>query len=290
MSEMENFSSINQIQQALSTAKTIFIVLPRELNQDKIASALSLYLSFKKIGKEVSIFCSRSMIVEYSFLVGVDKIGKKPEGKNLIISFAYLEDSIEKVSYNIEKQKFNLIIQSKAGFPPLSNESVKYSYSGVHAELIFTIGAQSLENLGEIYEEDKELFEQGVLVNIDIDSKNSNFGKINLIEEGAASYSEVTVSLLSRLRLPFDVDVASNLLSGIEEATGTFSSPKTGADTFEAAASCLRAGAQRRSKMSKGAFSTTPKIEPKTEKKTPDLSIPSPDWLAPKIYKGNTLI
>lgn len=290
---MENKFDFTPVQGALTTAQSIFVVLPQKLNQDKVAAALSLFLSLQKAGKQVFVFCSRTMTVEYSSLVGVDRIANKIKGKNLVISFDYLEDSIEKVSYNIENNKFNLVVQPKEGFPPLSTEKVKYTYSGSQADLIFVIGASSFKDLGEIYFENKELFKEGKTVNLNICSGNIQLGKINLVDLNAASFSEVVADLLSRLRLPVNTDIASNLLAGIETATNTFSSPRVGPKTFEAAAFCLRAGARK--KQEKVQLNPMPteisaQKSPEEAERKEEKEKPSSDWLEPKIYKGNTLV
>lgn len=295
MVDQNLFSSVRE---SLATAQAVFILLPEKPNLDKIAASLALFLSLKKAGKQATIACPASMTVEFSDLVGVNQVQTRLGGRDLTISFDYIEDSIEKVSYNIENNKFNLVIQPKMGFPPLSKDKVNYSYSGGEADLIFTIGAQNLKDLGKLYQDSKSIFEKKLVVDIDVNSANSRFGKVNLIDPAASSCSEIITSLISRLGLPVDQDIANNLFLGINRATRGFSSPKVGAATFEAAAFCLRAGARR----------TAPRRRPerRPKKKVPlklmptEVSAakkpeeakekPSPDWLEPKIYKGNTKI
>lgn len=237
----------DQLSSKLGSAQSVLVILPRSPNYDQVAAGLALFLSLGKSKKQVSIVSPQEMTVEFSSLVGVDRIKTKPEGRNLVVSFDYVEDAVEKVSYNIEGGKFNLTVQPKNGFPPLSVENVQYSYSGDQADLIFTI------NGGETEKENV----------------------VPLTTNGAASISDKIANLISQLNLPIDADIATNLLLGIENATRGFSSPTTNADTFEATAFCLRAGGRRKSMPSPA------KPAPKT---------PSPDWLEPKIYKGNTQI
>jgi hypothetical protein len=290
---MEQFDRFSSIKESLSTAQSILIALPKNPNYDRVAAGLALYLSLKKAGRQVSIASPEQMTVEFSSLVGVDKIKTKPEGKNLTISFDYLEDSIEKVSYNIEGGKFNLVIQPKEGFPPLSSDKVEYSYSGGQADLVLTIGVRSIEDLGALYKDNQGLFDKAKIIDISIEEE--------------ASLSEKITQLIADLRLPADVDIVSNLLGGIERATGNFSSPKTNAGTFEAAAFCLRIGARRITRRFPGPPKPKPKVplEPmpagvsatKSPEESPEeptgeipQQTPSPDWLEPKIYKGNTRV
>lgn len=285
---MDKYLDFKQVQDALSAAQDIFVVFPQKLSLDKIAAGLSLSLSLAKIGKKTNCFCSWPMTVEYSSLVGVDKIARELGGKNLTVSFDYIEDSIEKVSYNIENNRFNLVIQPKEGHPPLSSEKVVYSYSGNQADLIFVIGALSLEELGDMYEKNRDLFDKGNTINIDINTDSSKYAKVNLVDGEAASYSELIANLINRLKLPANEDIAGNLLKGIEEATDIFSSPNVGAGTFEAAAFCLRAGARRKTKVKVDLKPMPEEISAEKPPKKEDK--PSADWLEPKIYKGTTLV
>lgn len=258
---MQNPKEGSLLQNKLSPARSILILLSQDPSYDEVAAGLAFFLSLTKSKKQVSIVSPSEMTVEFSSLVGVDKIRTRVEGRNLLVSFDYVEESVEKVSYNIENGKFNLVIQSKEGFPPLSAESVQYSSNGGQADLVITIGIETVENLGTFYKDNPGLFEEGKVVAINID--------------GAASVSEKIAGLISQSGLPIDTDIATNLIRGIESATKSFSQASAGPDTFEAAAFCLRAGGKR---------------GPATAVAKTVSQKPSPDWLEPKIYKGNTQI
>jgi len=293
----------SKLRAPLSTAQEIFIFLPPEPSFDQVASSLALFLSLKKSGKQLSLICPTPMRVGYSDLVGIDQIRTKLAGRNLMVSFDYLEDSIEKVSYHIEENKFNLVIQPKVGFPPLSSEKVSYSYSGGQADLIFTFGVRDLERLRSLYQDSKTLFKQEKIVDIDLVPKSKRFAQIEIILT-ASSFSEIVACLTSQLRLPIDQDSATNLLMGMQKATHSFSSSQTTAATFEAAAFCLRAGAKRsfirpRSVSKKRSIPLEPMPTTVSARKKPEKILiqeeekekkPSPDWLEPKIYKGNAKI
>lgn len=287
MIDQNFFSSVREF---LVSAQTVYILLPQNPNLDKVAASLALFLSLKKSGKQTIIACPTEMTVGFSALVGVDKVQRKLAGRNLTISFDYVEDSIEKVSYNIENNKFNLVVQPKAGFPPLSTEKISYSYSGGEADLVFTVGVQNLKNLGELYQGSKSFSEKQTIVDLDINPANDKFGKVNLIDPAASSCSEIVTHLISRLGLAKDEDIASNLLFGLEKATRSFSSPRVGVGTFEAAAFCLRAGARRATPQKpKEKQKKKVSLQPMPTKVSEEKKPPS-DWFEPKIYKGNTRV
>ncbi len=292
----------SRIQSALATAQSIFIALPQNPSFDKVAAGLGLYLSLVKAKKSVEIGSPTEMRVEFSSLVGVDKIKNSFQGgkDSLVISFDYVEDAIEKVSYNIENNKFNLVVKPRIGHPPLDSEKVEYTYSGGKVDLIFTIGANSLESLGSIYKGNREAFKESQIINLDNDPRNQEYGQLNLIDPRTASLSEKITGLIVQMRLPADSDIGSNLLSGIERATNRFSSSKVEASTFEAAAFCLKIGARREAKkpsvkIPKRKLPLKPMPAEVSAKKKPveeeeEEEKPKPDWLEPKIFKGETRV
>lgn len=243
-----NPEQVNQARSILGNSKNILLAIPVDPSIDNVASALALYLSLSAAGKQVSIITPTEITVQFNHLIGVDKISTSftaQNGKNLIISFPYTEGSIEKVSYNIENETFNLVIEPREGYPSVLPEMMKYNFSGGNYDTIVTIGAANIEELGQIYSNNQNLFNEKQVINIDDDIANSNFGKINLIDSKIASLSELVLGLIDQMNLPVEADIATNLLTGLTAQTNNFSSPKTTATTFETAAMLLKFGAQK---------------------------------------------
>lgn len=239
---------IREIQTLLDGAKEVLIALPKSPNLDKVATALSLFLALSSKGKQVKAVCSNPMTVEFNQLVGVDKITSVVNGgngRNLIISFPYQEGSIEKVSYNIENNTFNLVIEPREGYPMITPDVIRYCFGGGNIDLIITIGAASLTDLDSIYQAGQDLFSSKPIVNIDSQNHNQRFGKINIIDPNISSVSELVLYLFSQLNFQIDPDIATNLLSGITSGSQNFTSKETSITTFEAASMCLRNGAKR---------------------------------------------
>lgn len=239
---------INQARTILESAKAIVIALPQSPTLDSVASALSLYLALSGSGKQVNVVCPTQMTVEFNHLVGVDKVGTAingSSGKNLVIAFPYQEGSIEKVSYNIENDTFNLVIEPRENYPVITPEMINYSYSGGNIDLIITISTPRLTDLGTLYNNSQSLFNQKPVINIDYRSQNIMYGKVNIVDPTVSSSSELTTSLLSQLGFSIDADIATNLYVGIASGSQNFTSPATSAFTFETAAICLRNGAKK---------------------------------------------
>lgn len=265
-----------EIQRFLGPAQNILICLPKSITLDQAAAGLSLFLSLGKARKNVNIVSAEPMTVGFSHLVGLDKVADKISGVNLVLTIDAPIENIDKVSTQDDGKHLSLVIAPKTGMPPITSEQVIFNQGGTGADLVITVGARRLEGLGKIYLENQGIFQEKPIINIDNNSQNSNFGRLNIIDPDASSCSEMVASLISGMGFPADEDIGSNLLLGLKEETRNFQIEKVSADTFEAAAFCLRAGGRRE-------VVSPPKEEKKTQAATPS------DWLEPKIYKGSTL-
>lgn len=240
-------SSISELKTLLGGAKSVAVLLPQEPSVDAVSSALSLYLALSIQGKQISVVCPTPMTVEFNRLVGVDKITgnlNSGEGKNLVIAFPYEEGSIEKVSYNIDAGYFNLVIEPREGYPLITPDMLKYSSGGGSIDLIITVGTPSLESLGSVYQNNQNQFNEKTVINIDVNSLNQNFGKVNIVDQNFSSVSEFMFSIFSQMGYQPDPDVGTNILAGIVGATNNFTAPSTTPATFETVANLMRIGAR----------------------------------------------
>lgn len=285
-----------RLQSLLREAKNILIVVKSTEDFDYVASGIALYLSLLQRGKQVQIASPDKITVAQSDLIGIDKItndlGKG--GRNLVISFPYVEGAVEKVSYTIENNRFNLVIEPKTEAELLNKDQVEFTRSGEGAisfDLILAVGIASYEELGKFNATHKKLFAQKttVVINNRQDTQNE-FGKLHIVNPSSVSVSEIVAILLSRMNYPMDTDICNNLLKGIKEKTNNFSQGAT-ADTFEAAAACMR--------KSSAVSAEEPRFNPAFDRNTQpfmpqqnpvsqfnDSQKAPPDWLKPKIFRS----
>ncbi len=246
---MQNFPQTKQpdIKQVLDGSREVLISLPRNPDFDAVASGLALYLALSSSGKHATIVSPTQMTVEFNHLIGVDKVGASLSngGRNLVVSFPYQEGSIEKVSYNIENDTFNLVIEPREGYPTITPDKLSYSYGGGSFDTIFVIKSPSLNDLDSIYSQNQNLFNEKTVVNIDNNPGNQQYGKLNFVNQNASSVSEIVTNLLSSWGIRLDPDIATNLLAGVTAGSNNFSSPLSGVTAFEAATICMKNGARR---------------------------------------------
>lgn len=284
-----------ELEESVNSAHAILIVTGKSPTTDNLAASLALYLALSQAGKTVTIACPDTPTVEFGNLFGVDRITNELGSKNFIISLDYKEGAVEKVSYNIEGNKFNLVIQPKTGSQPFTEEMVHFSHSGTSADIIFVVGCQRLEDLDKLYTQEQEIYSKTTIINIDTTSNNGSFGKINIVDPTASSTSEIIAHILKTLNISIDQDCATNILTGIIWATDRFSKGKIQPETFEVSAMCLRMGAKLPGWKDTKAGQQTPLINTsitniiQKDEKEKKPKTPPTDWLEPKIYKGSTL-
>lgn len=245
-------NQIAELKNLLPNAKNILIALPVGVDIDKFAAGLALFLAFEQQGKQVQIVSEDTIRVAQANLFGVDHIKNtisSGSGGDLTIVLEGVVSNgsvpaLEKLDWFPEGSNLNLVFHTLPGqtFKP-ANITPKYGASGGF-DIIFTIGAASLDALGSIYSTNSQAF-SGHIVNIDSQAGNTNFGRINIVDSNTSSISEIMTDLIPSLSLPFDSDIASNLLAGIFDATANLSNQKVGADTYLAVASCLRVGGRK---------------------------------------------
>jgi nanoRNase/pAp phosphatase (c-di-AMP/oligoRNAs hydrolase) len=227
----------NQLKDLINQAKKILVVTQKDPSFDGFAAALGLYHVLSSLKKEVVLACAGEAPPGISSLPGSEKFVTSVGPRNLVISFDYAEGSIEKVSYNIEGNRFNLVISPRDGV--VNPDQIQYSYSGSNFDLIFILDTPSLANLGKLYEQERYLYSSAPTINVDRHDSNTQFGKINLLDPSASSVSEILASLAKIMGVNCNEAAANCWLSGIKVATNNFSQAVS-AETFEAAATCAR--------------------------------------------------
>lgn len=295
---------ISRINEIIAKSKMGAILLPLNPSIDTVAAATALYLILTKKGLVISLVCSTK--IDYD-LIGVDKIQSSPNapGDNLVISFPYVEGAINKIDYFIDNETFNLVITPRAGAKKLDYNQVKFSYSGGNFDFVIVLDTPTLNSLGELYQNNIQLFQGREIINIDRHFTNTSFGTVNIVKKDVASLSELIYQIIKQNQLEIDKDIATNLYSGIAAATNNFTSYSTNADTFQTIAELLRAGAIKKlikkPTPTQSFTSPQPIIAPRETQKTiaiedvekekkQDEPIAPSDWLKPKIFKGSGLI
>lgn len=303
------------------------IMVGESYGTDEMGAALSIYLTLKSLGKDVSIVATKAPTVEVSSLIGIDQVKERftSQSGDLVVSFPYREDEIGKVSYTLENGLLNIIVKPKEGGLSFGEKDVLFKRTGDTPTVLFTIGVKRLSEVSRVLR--IEDLKDTTIVNIDRPGNNEGFGDVVMISQNTSSVSEQVANMLLSQGFPIDSDISQNLMSGIISATGNFQSPRTSSIAFEMAGLLMRNGARRemqrqertdfRDPRSFGQARPTRPFSPRFQQGNPVSSQfnpnvqnqqksttevnreqgkinqeagqdAPPDWLAPKIFKGST--
>lgn len=315
---MDNLT-FSKIKESLEKHNSIAVVTRKDPTVDEMAGALSLYLSIKQVGKNVTIATPSQPLVEVSSLVGIDEVRTNlgAADGDLVVSFPYREGEIEKVSYTRDDNYLNIVVKAGEKGLNFSEKDVLFTRGSQAPELLFIIGSPRVSDLGKLF--DTQALKDTLVVNIDNKAENQGYGDILMVSTRLSSISEAVANLIISVGLKMDLDIAQNLMMGIAVSTNNFQSETVSPLAFEMAGILLRQGAIRpQSQASKGKLNTSSfddseeslqfkpqpqakskrveirKQEDVQEEEEPEdekdntLQSPPDDWLEPKIYKGST--
>jgi len=233
-----------QTQDKIGKSEKICIAISPKLGFDGLASGLALYLSLAKLGKSPQILAKSPSVGEALKLYGVGKIGNVTENKrNLVISIQNASTNVDKVTYALEGSSLKIVVHAIPNALGISQSDVSFSKEASNPELVISIGHNSFEDLKSDFTHEQTFNSKVFVISINKTQLNQNFAQINILEEGAASVSEVVTRLLQELALPVDEDIAFNLYSGISFSTQNFSPALTNPTSFEAAQWLIKFGA-----------------------------------------------
>lgn len=239
---------LSALANVLPSAHNVICFLHPQTTYDAVAAALALKLALAVSGKDCQVICEEPMRVEYNALVDIDQVTARAGNRDLVLSFAYNENQVDKVSYNVDEtqQRFELVISPKSGHPALDPSTVQFHHAGMAADVIFLFGYHAMDELGVYYQQEKNIIDSAYTVAI-TQAKVPAFAKLHLqLQPDQLSYAELIYFLARQFNLgEIKDDIASNLLSGIEYATDRFQQPTILPRTFETCAYLMRQGAHR---------------------------------------------
>lgn len=270
--------SLDQIRQLISQNQRVGILLG-DTSFDAVAAGTSLALSLEKAGKKVKVFASSEPVGEAVEIAGTEKISIGINQQNMIISFDYPLDHIEKVSSNQEGGRLNLVVKIKEGADPIRKNQVKIYPQEDAPEVGFIFGDETrFANIEKWLNKDRRW------VWITDKPGEKEWAKETLYEPGA-SLSEISARIIQGLGLPMDKNIGRNLYFGIKKATNSFENIAS-YKTLETAALCFRMFERENSAQKGVSVFDAPPIKEVEGKEGGVFG--SSDLPTPKIFKGST--
>lgn len=246
---MTDLTPKQQTLEQIKAAHQILLLTHKQPDGDALGSLLALGRALEKLGKKVTIVVPDVIAQLYRFLPGIE--GIVPDltgGGEGLITIALADGGVKKLGYKEELENKRLLIMVTPEKGVIRPEDVTVETGSYAIELIIALDCNSLDRLGDFYNDHPPIFYETPLINIDHHPDNEQFGTVNWVDVTATSTAEIMVSLLEALGRDtslFDPDVATNLLTGITTDTGSFQNTNTTPKSLTVAAQLVAMGARQ---------------------------------------------
>jgi nanoRNase/pAp phosphatase (c-di-AMP/oligoRNAs hydrolase) len=243
--------SVQMASQLLSYAKDVGVVIPSYPDVDMVSAASAVAVSLKKIGKNVTIV-SPTPVDPAKVFSGLKReevpqilvdtarqIATNFDQKQLVLTVDYIEGSFSKG--NIEKADDGLMLKLVKGEngKPINPINIDTKVISCMPSVFITIAVDNLANLDSLYRDNEAKFKSTPVINITT-RKDATFGKVNLTDPKATSFSEMATLFLYDLRFMLDKERAEMLKLGMEKKTNGLDKQFHTANLLEATSICLR--------------------------------------------------
>ncbi|MBT4917613.1 bifunctional oligoribonuclease/PAP phosphatase NrnA [Candidatus Peregrinibacteria bacterium] len=237
-----------QVVDLIKRSSKVLIMPSSPPDGDSIGSAIALYLALKKLQKEVTVVCYEDVPEVLTFLPNTKIVGDKMSSSKDFVITLDSKARIESIKTEQEGNKINIIITPAEG--SVKEQEINFNKGKVEYDLIITVDCAELTQLGDLYENNIELFHQVPVINIDHHVSNAHFGKINYVDIMSSSTTELLFPILEELAKEegvdiIDEDIATLLLTGIITDTGSFQNANTSPKSFAKAAQLISHGARQ---------------------------------------------
>ena len=228
----------NQAKNLIGKSQNILIATSQETQGDSLSSALALFFTLKKIGKNANILTEK-IPEKFQFLTNLFS----PSSQDFVISIDGSEKEISEMRY--EKNEKGLKIYLSLNQGEINERDVSFSSFSKNPDLLIILGVRSLEALGNFFSQNARTFYKTPILNIDNQPSNENFGEVNLVEttNSLAEISTNLIRLLDSQEELLDGNIATCLLTGIVWASQNFRNSRTKPETFETSAYLIGKGA-----------------------------------------------
>ena len=238
-------TEFQQVFELLNRSKKTLIITNQNQHGDAIAGALALHKFLAALGHEADIVCQGFKPIPTLKFLSQEKIKPQLGANNkFLISVDLKETGLKSFHYDQVDGKLNFYLSPEKSL--MKSSQVSFGETAQDYDLIFTVGAADLNELGEPYRANADFFHSSATINLDASAHNEYFGSINLVNLAASSVSEIIHGLISEHDSDLiDQEIATHLLYGVISATKNFKTANVTPKTLNLAGSLISRGAAR---------------------------------------------
>ncbi len=261
-----------QIKDLINASSKPLIILGEGADADLSSLAVALVEVFESYSKKTVLVNKSPLPDPIKHFVKAEAVADKVESKKLVLTMDWAKNKLEKISYDLEGDKFNLIIAASG--KKIDPKEITYSYRGQDFDLVVMLGLSGEEDLYQMgIDQDSFISLPSILI---AKKQEAAFAKLNIVNGQVDSVCALLAKIFEEAKVTLPTRAAEAMLYGIRLATGNFVNV-TDPQTFESAAFCKRS-------MIPGMVKNEP--EEKKELKKEDSGEKAAEWLSPKVFRS----
>ncbi len=208
----------DQILDLIRNSKSVAVIPSKVSGADSFFAAVGLYFMLKDKNPNVKFVYTGKIPDEALGSIDEADIASNLAQRDLLISIDYGNTPATKVQYSTENETFYLRI----GPVPrdFDKNKVHTKITGFDFDLVITVGARELADLGPIYNNLMRELLAAKKINIDNTNQNTRFGIINVIDTAADSLSALVFQKAAEWELTPTKRASVALLKGMTYKNG----------------------------------------------------------------------
>ncbi len=267
-------NTFKNVASLIKKSKNIILMPHAKMDCDGMSASVALHLILNKFNKHSTTVCSDPVPEAFAFLPSSDifsqeLIAEETATKQFHIKINNTDKKFKNLEYSVEDGKVNIILFSED--TPFQESDFTFIGAQLKPDLIITLDSGDTYQLGKMYADNKELFEEVPVINIDHHFSNTQFGDVNLVEHTSSSTTQLIYNLIPFLEEEFraeentdekiqktqilDANISTLILAGMLTDTGSFQHSNTTPEALDIASILIEHGAEHQ-KIVKQLFKT----------------------------------
>lgn len=206
----------------IKKSKNIVLMPHAKMDCDGMSASVALHLILNKFGKKSTTVCSDPVPEAFAFLPSSDifsqeLIAEETATKQFHLTLNNSDKKFKNLEYTVEDGKVNIILFSED--TPFQESDFTFIGAQLKPDLIITLDSGDTRQLGKMYEDNTDLFEEVPVINIDHHFSNTQFGDVNLVEHTSASTTQLIYNLIPFLETEFAQE-KKQILDAMSNASG----------------------------------------------------------------------
>lgn len=215
----------NQIQSfksLIEASQNILLVFPYVINSDACASVALMHKYLSQKNKKLTVGASRNIPIRFHSILnscGINpaNIIKEVKPVSYVVSVNDTKDSVD-VTWEKKDDKIKFVLTPEN--QEIDFSKISFAKEGGVYDLVITFNSNRLDDLGNIYKQNRNQFSKYDIASLNFQSTSTNnFAKVTVDDKGLSTLSELTYELLKKVGYTLENSDAEILAEGLLGST-----------------------------------------------------------------------